>query len=375
MAKIVFSLSGEGRGHATRVRTVVEALRCDHSIAILAPGDAYDFLAPLYADTEIEVRRIPGMRFHYDARRRLDFSRTTRGALTYLRDFPHLFKEIDTWLEKQQPDLAIVDFEPSLPRVAKRRGIPFVSLTHQHFLLTYDLKSLPFQLRAHVLYMRAVVRSYYSGQCHSIVSSFYFPSLRKGCRNVTQVGVLLRPEIREAVPTAEEHLVAYLRRFAGRNVMDALAAAGRPVRVYGLGERPPEGRLTFHAVCESRFVKDLASCAALVATAGNQLVGEALFLGKPCFVMPEARNFEQYINAHFLELSGSGASTEMEKVTPGALLRFLSKLETFAARVDRRKMDGLPGVLHTLKPYLASRQPAAALRPEPLPGLVPELSA
>ena len=45
---------------------------------------------------------------------------------------------------------------------------------------------------------------------------------------------------------------------------------------------------------------------AVVSTAGNQLVGEALYLGKPVLVMPERVNFEQAINAHYLEQSGAG---------------------------------------------------------------------
>jgi hypothetical protein len=66
MAHIVFSLSGEGRGHATRVRAVVEHLREQHRLTLRAPADAFDFLAPLYATSEVCVRAIPGLRFHYD---------------------------------------------------------------------------------------------------------------------------------------------------------------------------------------------------------------------------------------------------------------------------------------------------------------------
>jgi UDP:flavonoid glycosyltransferase YjiC (YdhE family) len=132
------------------------------------------------------------------------------------------------------------------------------------------------------------------------------------------------------------------------------------VRVYGLGDRPAEGRLSFHAISEGQFVEDLASCAALVATAGNQLVGEALFLGKPCFVMPEARNFEQFINAHFLAQTGAGSWMELERVTPAALHGFVSRMGDFAACIDRRRLDGLPLALRVLERFLPTPLSAIA---------------
>ena len=63
MATIVYSLAGEGRGHATRVRTIVELLRAEHRFVIFAPGDAYDMLAPLYAGSDVGVIRLPGLHF------------------------------------------------------------------------------------------------------------------------------------------------------------------------------------------------------------------------------------------------------------------------------------------------------------------------
>ena len=244
---------------------MVELLRGEHQITVLAPGDAFEFLAPLYQSSDVRVREIPGLRFRYRDTGRLDSLRTAGGAARYLRGLPRLIGEIEELLTTEAFDLAITDFEPGLPRAARRCRVPLLSVSHQHFLLTYDLRCLPRSLRLHAAYMRWIVRAYYSGQTHTVVSSFYFPPLRPGCQNVTQVGVLLRPELREAAPVPGDYLVA---------------------------------------------------------TAGNQLVGETLFLGKPCFGMPEAGNFEQYINAHFLGQTGAGRWMGLEQVVPKALQEF-----------------------------------------------------
>ena len=65
MATMFYSLSGEGRGHATRVRAIVEDLRKLHQTVIYAPGQAYELLSPVYQGTDVVVRHISGLAFHY----------------------------------------------------------------------------------------------------------------------------------------------------------------------------------------------------------------------------------------------------------------------------------------------------------------------
>jgi len=361
MARIFISMSGDGRGHATRVRAITEALRGEHDLTLFAPGDAYLFLKPLYAASDVTVREIPALRFMYTEDNRLCYRRTATDALRYLRRLPGLVCSLREEIEARQPDLAIVDFEPALPRAARLSGLPWVSVNHQHFLRTYDLSSLPRSLRWHAAYMAMVVELYGSGQADTVVSSFYFPPLRKGCEGVTQVGVLLRPEVLEARPSEGEHLVAYFRKFASARLLAALAATGRPVRVYGLGARPRAGNLTFHAISSSRFIADLTSCAALICTAGNQLVGEALHLGKPVFALPEPNNHEQAINAHFLRQTGAGDWSEFDAVDYGRLCGFLRRLDEFRTAMPRERINGLPATLAVLRRHLrdAASQPVA----------------
>lgn len=353
MAGVFISMSGEGRGHATRARAVAEAFRADHDVCLFAPGDAHQLLAPLYAGTDVTVESIPGLRFHYRGGRRLDYSRTGRDALRYLVALPRLIRRLEERIRTERPALIITDFEPALPRAAKRAGVPFVSLDHQHFLLTYDLSSLPRRLRWHAAYMATVVRLYCSGQAETVVSSFYFPPLQPEAHHVTQVGVLLRPEVLATKPRTGDHLVSYWRRFAPENVLQALRECGREVRVYGLGERPAEGNLIFRPINADGFLTDLAGCAALVCTAGNQLVGEALSLGKPVLAAPEPRNYEQYINAHFLARSGAGDWTEMAAMTGARLRGFLDNLDQHRGRIEIERMDGLPEALRLLRRQLA----------------------
>jgi len=309
-------------------------------------------LEPIYRGSDVRVREIPGLHFYYTPSRRLDYLRTGREAAAYLGRMNGLVSSLTETIRRERPNLVIVDFEPALPRAARRAGIPFLSVNHQHFLVVSDLSSLPPALRRHAAYMSWIVRTYYSGQAETVVSSFYFPPLKPKYRNVTQVGVLLRPEMLRAAPECRGHLCVYLRKFAPKAVLEALRECGRPVRIYGLGARPEQGNLRYFEISESGFLEDLATCDALVTTAGNQLVGEALFLRKPVFAMPEARNFEQYINAHFLRAEGGGDWAEMELVNTAILRGFLDRIEEYRAHIRPDRVNGNPATLAAIRRHL-----------------------
>jgi uncharacterized protein (TIGR00661 family) len=352
MATIFYSLAGEGRGHATRVRTIVEHLRSEHRFVIFAPGDAFDMLAPLYADSDVRVVRIPGLHFEYAPNRAVSPWRTTRGALAYIARLPQLVRRLEREIDAERPDLVITDFEPALPRAAKRRGVPFVSLNHQHFLVTSDFSQLPKVLQLRAAGLAKIVELYYSGQAATIVSSFCFPALRAGLRRTVQIGPLLRPQVLAARAEPGEHLVVYLRKFGPDRLLDALAATGREVRAYGLGAQPSVGKIHFRAIDERRFVEDLATSHALVTTAGNQLLGEALYLRKPVLAFPEPSNPEQELHAHLLASGRTGERLDFVAVDAAALRGFLSNVEYYRSQIVTDRLNGNVAALAELRHHL-----------------------
>lgn len=86
-----------------------------------------------------------------------------------------------------------------------------------------------------------------------------------------------------------------------------------------------------------RFVEDLATSRTLISTAGNQPIGEALYLEKPVLAMPEHCNHEQRINGHFVQSSGAGMSVGMEQVSPIHTRYFMEQCEMFRARINRHQ--------------------------------------
>ena len=358
MARIAISLCGEGRGHATRVATLVEHLAAANDILIYTSAEAYEFLSRRFATgcSRVRVSEIPGIVFQYTGGR-LDVMRSIAAGLEYQsRQLGPLVDRLIGELEAFRADLAITDFEPALPRAAGRQGVPLISIDHQHFLLAYDLDALPWSLQWNAWFMSHAVWMYVAEATDTVVSAFFKPPLRRGWEHVVQVGPLLRREVTAAAAHDGGYILSYLRRHTPFEVVSTLADCGLPVKVYGLGQRGSIGNVSFHDVDERRFVADLAGCRAVIAAAGNQLIGESLHLGKPALVLPERAHSEQLMNSHFLAAMGCGDFVPLEEVTPERVRAFLDGLGRHAAMLEgvRGHMDGTPDVLQVIEHRLGN---------------------
>lgn len=363
MSKLHMSLAGEGRGHATRARTLVEELRRDHEVTLHTFGDAYSFLEPLYRGrTGVEVREIPGVGFRYGRDGRVDYVRTTLGALASLPELVRTTARLTRELETAGADLVVTDFEPLLPRAARRAGIPVVGVDHQSVLAHGDFRRLPRALRSHARFLGAFVDMWTPRPDVRVSSSFYTPAPKRGSEDVEFIGVLLRRAVREAKPVTGEHLVAYLRSGTSPSTIEALRHAPHEVRLYGLGDDVRGGALSPRPISESGFIDDLASCRALVTTAGNQLVGEALHLGKPVLGLPEPGNREQEFNGWFLSESGAGVSVPCASFNLAVLRSFLTSADAYARVARSLDVDGTARAIALIQDVLRSGSAEARSR-------------
>lgn len=365
MATIFCSMSGEGRGHATRMRSIAERLKDRHRLVLFAPADAFEFLNQIYGPESseyggnVEVVEIPGLIFHY-VNRRLNLTKTIYEGFSYLRTtLGDVTTELSKRIEDEKPDLIITDFDPALPRAAVRCKVPFISLTHQHFLTTYDLSILPWKLKWHAWSMTWAVWAHYTGQSMTMVSSFFTPELRPGFEDVVQVGPMIRPEIRNANVRIGDHFVSYLRKHTPENKIEILRNSGLNLRIYGVGVRPPHENVTFHEIDPNTFVDDLATSRGVISAAGNQLLGESLYLGKPVFAMPESNHHEQLINSHFLAHMGCGNWVTLESLKTEDLHEFAKSCDSYRTRIAEtcQNIDGTDKAVEVIESCLEQLHP------------------
>lgn len=357
--RIAYGVFGYGRGHATRTASVLPDLCHRHEVRLFAGGDAYDQLSIDYP-----VVRIPTLGYVYNARGRVSTLLTARRNGWHVLDMllrgPQ-FQAVREAVLDFRPDVIISDAEPWMHRIGRHLGIPRIGFDH-FGIMVYCRPPIPFGDRIRSRRDVLVYRTLMGRPERIIVSSFYAAPAR--WPRVAIVGPLLRDPVLAAQPTRGEHLLLYFnkgRHLFRPHIERALRAAGLPVRIYGVPRRGQDGNLDFRPPSNVPFVEDMASCRAIVSTAGNQLVGEAVHLGKPMLVMPESC-VEQRLNAASLERAGLGMSVRHGDFSAPILHRFLAEEARYLANIRRSVRNGRREAVETIERFLdeLTRRPSPA---------------
>ena len=93
-----------------------------------------------------------------------------------------------------------------------------------------------------------------------------------------------------------------------------------------------------------------ASCRAVISTAGNQLVGEAMFLGKPVLVRPED-SVEQRMNAAAVTRLAIGEEVDEASLDASRISGFLNRGDSYRDNAKRLWRDGRAQALESLESF------------------------
>jgi len=357
--RIAWGVHGYGRGHAMRVHALLPALSAAHEVQLFAGGAAYDALS-----RRPGALRIPHLEYVYRGAR-ISWSRTLASNAATLVDLLSggpCRRIVRQRLEAFRPDLVISDSEPYLLRVARELRIPSIGLDHvgviAHCRPRAPLADWPRLALDREAYLALLGRA-----DRVVVSSFFdVPAARPG---VHVVPPILRARVLEARPADRGHLLVYFNsaRLFTPGVLAALAGLGAPVIAYGAGRGGREGSLEHRPFDEAAFVEDLASCRAVLATGGHQLLSEAIHLGKPMLLCPEA-TAEQRLNVREAERLGVGRSVRLRDLAAPLLRSFLADLGVHRAALARLERPGNARALETLA-RLAAEFTAGGAGPRP----------
>lgn len=370
--RLVYGVHGYGRGHATRALAVLPELTARHDVAVFAGGDAYSALWPECAGGNGRIRarlhRIPTLGYFYGSRRTRSNLRTFRGNLPCALDLllrGPAYAMIAEAVRDFRPDVVVSDAEAWTGRIANDIGVPLVSFDH-FGVMVYCRPPIAWYERAERRFDALVYQSLMGRPQHVIVSSFYDAPPRR--RDVTIVGPLLRTEVQRVTPRRGQHLLVYLNKgrhqFTSR-IEAALRSAGLPVHVYGTERRDTDGPLSFRPMSNLPFVEDLASCRAVISTAGNQLVGEAVHFRKPILVMPEDC-VEQRLNAAAVARLGIGMRTGHRTLSAEIIRQFLANETSYLARIESAQRDGRREAIEALTQAMERLCPTAPSAAPPI---------
>jgi uncharacterized protein (TIGR00661 family) len=350
--KILYGVTGEGMGHAIRSRVILEHLFAQgHEVEVVASNRAATFLSERFAN----VHRIHGLHIVSKENRvrkgRTLWSNVREG----LSKLPGQVRAYFDLIEDFAPEVVISDFESWSYLYGMAHDLPVISVDNQQVM---NRCTLPDEIlegsRAEFAVVKAFVKAKLPWCAHYVIATFFEPPIRK--KRTTLHPPILRPEVLAATPTEGEHLLVYQTSTDNERLLKVLRACGRECHVYGmernLTEDRRDGTIVHRPFSEQGFIDDLASAYAVVASAGFTLMGECVFLKKPLAAIPLEGQFEQTLNARYLQYLGYGACIEGE-LTEGRLTRFFDSVPAYRAALADVTHDGNAGLFATIDRLLA----------------------
>ncbi len=346
MARIVYGVSGEGFGHSSRARVVLEHLtKNGHEVKVVTYDRGVRHLGDDFDIFETEGLHIESVN------NRVAPIKTLLSNLARLPDGHKKLQQLKKDVFKGfRPHVIITDFEPMCAYLAHHYDLPLITIDNQH-RLRYMHYDYPNHLKGDRQLTVHIIRAMVPKPDVSLVTTFYFGKVEN--QRTFLFAPLLRSQVLDLKPVRKGHILVYLTS-GFESFVDMLSdLPDEQFIVYGQGDHSTKANLAFKAPSKKGFLKDLASCKAVMATAGFTLITESLHLKKPYLALPMTGQFEQAINAVFLEKLGCGVNMErIDKAGIQGFLRRLPELEAEAAKIPDFNNQPL---LHKIDTLLANK--------------------
>ncbi len=301
MKTIVLAANGEGFGHASRMVSLVQSLDGRYRLVLFAPATIQTFLHEKLDGRTMQPLRmytIPCLEMAKQGDR-IMYWRTIKNNLPTLLTVRTTLAKIRAQLKYEKADALISDFEPFSTWAAKALNIPVLQLNHPGVVLrsnSIQIDALLAKFTAFLMmgvYTKRLLVSFYDGD----------------------IGPLIREEIRRQKVVEGESILVCIKKEYRKQVLSALTKIG--VGNFLVYPDPANTK---------SYEEALASCRAVITSAGHQTLSECIYLGKPVFALPQRGQYEQRLNAKWLESSGCGMRGGMRYLTD-QLMRFVKNIE------------------------------------------------
>lgn len=353
--RIVYGVVGEGLGHATRSKVILELLMNEkHHVKVVVSNRAYKFLDNSFShrfprcavakedEAAIDIVEIEGLTMQYVNNvfdEKASVLHTIQRMPTILNNnMGAYYRNLVFW----KPQAVISDFDSFAYIFAKAHGLPILSIDNQHVVQRCVIpdearESNPRAFNNYKGFVKAKLPrcDYY------IITGFFVPEIRDSYKGKTMlVSPILRQAILDAKPVPPEqgdHYLVYQSTKSDDSLISTLQAFGEKCIVYGLGREEKMDNLEFKPFSEQGFVDDLARAKGVIANGGLSLMNEAISLQRPFFSVPVENQYEQVLNSWYLEKLGYGVLSE--KIEINALRKWTDNIPQYAKALSTYRHD------------------------------------
>ncbi len=326
MAKILYGVCGEGLGHASRSRILINYLKKQNNeVKIVAGGKAYKLLSKEFKNVE----EIESAHFVYESNEarliRTVFNTIYRTLFHTLRSF----LKIKKILEEYKPDIIITDDDPISNTVGFLKGVKRIVIDNPHAMLYRKYKIKSNEFFAWFLLMMALRITMIKPQKY-IIYDFSDEQIKN--KRVLFLKPLIQYGILKQKPIYSDHVFVYQTIDSDKKLIQILKKFKERFVIYGFNKDAVEDNLFFKKFNEKEFYKDISQAKAIITNAGFTVISEALYLKKPIFCLPIKNQFEQMLNGKFVEMLGAGVS--YIKYDENKLKQFFENIDLYKKNLE-----------------------------------------
>jgi uncharacterized protein (TIGR00661 family) len=337
MANILYGVAGEGMGHATRSKLVIDHLLAKgHKIHIVTSNRSFDFLKKSFP--KVSVTEIAGLVLVYEDNKLNNF----KSALANMKFKKGMraFNTVKKIIVSEKIELIISDFEPTVAYMAGlirfngkvKKKIPLICIDNIH-LLSNSIVNVPKKFKKDYYLAKYITKVLIPplNVSRFLITSFFSVKIKN--KKTQLIPSLLRDIIIESKPTQDNCIVVYQTSKSNTHMFDLLKKFNdEKFIIYGFDEDKKEHNLEFKKFSEKGFVGDLSRCKAVITNGGFSLMSEAVFLHKPVLSVPVKKQFEQICNALYLKKKGYG--TFAGELNHQKLKMFIKNLHVYKKNLE-----------------------------------------
>ncbi|OFX36034.1 MAG: hypothetical protein A2X08_08245 [Bacteroidetes bacterium GWA2_32_17] len=326
--KILYGVPGEGMGHATRSKVIITHLLENHDVRIVSSNRAFEFLNKQFPNRVYEIK---GLNFVYKD----GGIEKLKTLQSILKKSPHdLFENITTYKKIHKefiPDIVITDFETSAYLYGKFLKVPIIDVDNIQVLsrCKLDIK-IPSEEKFNYNLAKTICKYRVPDCNHYLLSTFFDSKIIK--ENTEFIPPILRNEIINAKTVYQNHILVYQTSSSQQNLTKILnEVENEKFLVYGFNIDEVKGNCILKKFSEDGFINDLATSNAVITNGGYSLISEAVYLKKPVCSFPIKNQFEQFMNAAYIEKLSYGK--HLTEFNSKGISEFLDNLNIYRTSI------------------------------------------
>jgi len=333
VAKFLFVVQGEGRGHLTQAISLQTILqKAGHQVVAVLVGKSTREIPPFFQEKiKAPIHYFESPNFVKDKQNKSILLLQTiifnlQKSPTFIKNMQLLHQYYTTY----QPDVIInfYDLLAGMYNMFHKASIPMVVVGHQYFL---ELPGFEFPKNRNLERFLLKINSSLTAWGAKLKLALSFAPYLSNHKNTVVVPPLLREELLLLAPENQDFILVYVNNDGYAEDIMAWHKQNPSVKLECFWDRKGAAEteqfsenLIFHKINDIKFLEKMRTCKAFVSTAGFESVCEAMSLAKPVMMRPVDGQFEQMCNAMDAQKAGAGIYSKDFNITK--LLTYIEQM-------------------------------------------------